>query len=56
MRELWLIREIDITEKRMISKSRCLTPTHLLLYFNLHPPVPEINLTVKSISGYRCSG
>ena len=42
--------------KRMISKSRCLTPTRLLLYFTLHPPVPEINLKVKSISGYRCSG
>ena len=41
---------------RMISKSRCLTPIRFLLPFTLHPSVPEINLTVKSISGYRCSG
>ena len=27
--------------KRMISKSRCLTPTRLLLSFTLHPPIPE---------------
>ena len=27
--------------ERMISKSRCLTPTRLLLPFTLHPPIPE---------------
>ena len=27
--------------KRMISKSRCLTPTRLLLPFTLHPPISE---------------
>ena len=35
---------------------RCLTRTRFLLPFTLHPPVPEINLTVNSISGYRCCG